>query len=153
MAAILGRRGAGAAEIGAAIAIDMPVGPAWAAGDDFVVIGTGPGSWLACARGADADWCGELERRLAGLASVSDQTGAYRAFQIEGPDARTLLQRGVAIDLDASAFSAGSAAVTVIGHVDVIVRCLADGRSYEVAVHRSYAESFMRWVEDTVAGL
>jgi sarcosine oxidase subunit gamma len=153
MASILARRGASAAAIGEAIAIAMPAGPIWTAGELFDVIGSGPGTWLVYCDGAGPDWCGGLERRLAGLASVSDQTGAYRLFRIEGPDARTLLQRGVAIDLDGSTFPAGSAAVTMIGHVDVIIRCLADGRSYDIAVYRSYAESFLRWIDAAVAGL
>jgi heterotetrameric sarcosine oxidase gamma subunit len=153
MASILARRGASTAVIGEAIATNMPVGPTWATGNLSVVIGSGPGTWLACGRGVSSDWCGDLERRLAGLASVSDQTGAYRLFQVEGSDARTLLQRGAAVDLDGSAFPAGSAALTVIAHVDVIIRNLTDGRSYEVAVYRSYAESFLRWIDAAVAGL
>jgi heterotetrameric sarcosine oxidase gamma subunit len=149
MASILARRGADADAIGEAIAIDMPVGPTWTPGDRCDVIGTGPGTWLALGHLVT----GDLERRLAGLASVVDQTGAYRVFQMEGPDAHTLLQRGAAIDLDAAAFPPGSAALTVIGHVDVIIRGLMDGRSYEVAVYRSYAESFLRWVDAAIAAL
>jgi heterotetrameric sarcosine oxidase gamma subunit len=152
MASILARRGASTAAIGDAIVIDMPVGPAWVERDGLVVVGSGPGTWLAYGRGVGSDWSGDLERRLAGLASVSDQTGAYRVLQIEGPDARTLLQRGAAVDLDGSAFPVGSACLTVIGHVDVIIRSLTDGRSYEVAVYRSYAESFLRWIDAAVAG-
>jgi sarcosine oxidase subunit gamma len=153
MASILARRGAGAAVIGEAIGISMPAGPAWETGDHLLVIGNGPGTWLACGRGVGSDWSDDLKRRLPGLASVSDQTTAYRVFQVEGPDARNLLQRGAAIDLDGSAFPAGSAALTVIAHVDVIIRCLTDGRSYEVAVYRSYAQSFLRWIDAAAAGL
>lgn len=151
--AILARRGTSAVAIGEAMAIDMPLGPTWATGDVFVVVGSGRGTWLAWGRAVDADWRGELGRRLAGRASVSDQTGAYRMFQVEGPDACTLLQRGASIDLDELAFPAGSAALTVIGYVDVIIRSLPDGRSYEVAVYRSFAESFLRWIDATVEGL
>ncbi len=153
MASILARRGVSAAVIGEAISVDMPVSPGWTVRAPLMVIGSGPGTWLACGHGAGPDWCGDLARRLAGLASVSDQSGAWRTFHVEGPGARTLLQRGAPVDLDDAAFPAGCAALTVIGHVDVIIRSLADGRSYEVAVYRSYAESFLRWVEATVAGL
>lgn len=153
IASILARRGAGAAAIGTAMGIDMSAGPTWTTADRCTVMGSGPGTWLAFGQDGGSGWCGDLERRLTGLASVTDQTGAYRLFQIEGPDARTLLQRGAAVDLDASVFPPGSVAVTVIGHVDVIIRCLAEGRGYEVAVYRSYAESFLRWVDAAVAKL
>jgi len=153
IAAIMARRGASAAVIGGAIAIEMPIGPTCAVRDRLVVIGSGPGTWLAFCAGAHSDWCGDLAQRLAGLVSISEQTSAYRLFQIEGPGARTLLQRGVALDLDASAFPAGSAAHSVIAHVDVVICCLPDGESYHVAVYRSYTESFLRWLDAAVAAL
>ena len=153
LVSILAHRAASASAINEAIGIDMPLGPTAMTEDAIVVIGSGPGIWLARSQGAEPGWPRDLERRLAGLAGVSDQTGAYRLFQIEGPDARTLVQRGAAIDLDVSAFPPGATAMTVIGHVDVIIRCLLDGRSYEVMVYRSYAESFLRWVDATAAGL
>ena len=153
LASILARRGASEAAIGQAIAIEMPNGPTWTTTDIAEIVGTGPGTWLALRRAASSGWFSELERRLTGLASMSDQTGAYRLFRFEGPDARTLLQRGAPVDLSDSAFPAGSAAVTMIGHVDVIIRRLADEQGYEVAVYRSYAESFLRWVDATVEGL
>lgn len=153
MASILARHGATAAAIGEAMAIDMPVGPTWVMADGFIVMGTGPGTWLASGNDASSDWYSTLEDRLPGLASVTDQTGAYRLFRIEGPDARTLLQRGVYIDLDGTAFPTGAVAVTMIGHVDVIIRNLADGQSYDIAVYRSYTDSFLRWVDAAIAGL
>ena len=153
LASILARRGASDAAIGQAIAIDMPVGPIWTTTDIAEIVGTGPGTWLALRRAASSGWFSELESRLVGLASMSDQTGAYRLFRLEGPDAQTLLQRGAPVDLSDLAFPAGSAAVTMIGHVDVMIRRLADEQGYEVAVYRSYAESFLRWVDATVAEL
>ncbi|MBP7336567.1 sarcosine oxidase subunit gamma [Niveispirillum sp.] len=154
IAAILARRGIGAVAIGEVLAIRMPVGPTWGTGDGVTIVGTGPGTWLAFGQGVGNGWSADLERRLAGLASLSDQTGAYRLFRIAGPDARTLLQRGAAIDMDGGVFPAGSVAVTVIGHVDVIIRNLTDdGLCYEIAVYRSYADSFLRWVDAAIAGL
>ncbi|MFV3074963.1 sarcosine oxidase subunit gamma [Niveispirillum fermenti] len=153
VASILARRGATTAAIGGAIGIDMPLGPTWVAAERFIMMGTGPGSWLAVGHDDGSDGCGDLGDRLTGLASVSDQTGAYRLFRVEGPDARTLLQRGAYIDLDGVAFPAGAVGVTMIGHVDVIIRNITDGHCYEVAVYRSYTDSFMRWADAACAGL
>ena len=153
LASILARRGASGSAIGRAIGIDMPVGPRSAFGEDLTVIGSGPETWLACRPNAPSNWCAAMEQGLAGLASVSDQSGAYRMFRVTGADARTLLQRGVAIDLDRSVFVAGSVAFAAIAHLDIILSCREDGESYEVAIYRSYAESFMRWLDTAVAGL
>lgn len=147
-AAWIAKRGGGdAAAIGAAIGVAMPAARAATTDGGGVMMSVAPGAWLAYRFDAPAGWCRDLERRLAGLASVSDQTGAYRLFHFDGADARTLLQRGVAIDLHDATFPAGSVAVTAIAHIDVIVRCLTAGQTYEAAVYRSYAESFVRWLD------
>lgn len=109
------------------------------------MIPTGPGTWLAQ---GDADALGE---RLAGLAWVSDQSGGYVVLRFTGPAARTLLQKGVAIDLDPSAFGAGSAAVTVIAHIGVILWRADD--AYDVAIFRSLAGSFRHWIDAAAKGL
>jgi sarcosine oxidase gamma subunit len=44
-------------------------------------------------------------------------------------------------------------AVTAIAYIDVVVRCLDAGTLYDVAVYRSYAESFLRWLEAALAGM
>lgn len=151
MVTILARRGADATAIGEAMGIEMPVGPNWTAGADIMVCGTGPGTWLASGEGSE--WLGALEARLAGLAGVIDQTGAYRVLHFEGPEARTLLQRGASVDLSGSAFPAGAVASTVIGHVDAIICCIVEGQAYEVAVYESYAESFLRWIDRAIVAI
>lgn len=153
LVSILARRGASPASIGDALSIEMPDGPRWSAGPAMVVIGAGPGTWLARRSDSASAWREDLEHRLAGLAGVSDQTGAYRLFRIEGPQARTLLQRGVAIDLDDSAFATGAVAITVIAYIDVILRRLDGDGAYELWVYRSYADSFLAWLDSAVAGL
>lgn len=144
---IAARRGVDAAVIGEAIGMAMPSPGQWTADATMVLLATGPGTWLGQWQDAPSGWAQDLERRMAGFASVSDQTGAYRLFRVEGAGARTLLQSGVAIDLDDEAFPSGSVAATVIAHIDVIVRRLMPGTAYEVAVYRSYAESFLRWLD------
>ena len=156
MAAILARRGASAAMIGEALAAEVPLGPKWIASGSMVLIGSGPESWLAQDEDvgeAAAGWVKNLHTRLAGIASVSDQTGAYRVFRIEGPGARRLLQRGAAIDLDDAVFPVGSVAFTMIAYLDVVMRRLEQADSYELTVYRSSAASFMRWLDAATAGL
>lgn len=157
MAAILARRGAGAAVIGEALAAELPLGPKWIATGRVVIIGSGPGTWLAHHDGMNDDtaasWVRDLQMRLAGIAGVSDQTGAYRIFRIEGEGAQRLLQRGAAVDLDDCAFPAGSVAFTAIAYLDVIIRRLEAADSYDLAVYRSSAASFVRWLDAAIGGL
>ena len=105
------------------------------------MIPTGPGTWLALGQ----------PHLPADLAFVSDQSGGYVVLRFTGPAARALLQKGVAIDLDPSAFGPGSAAVTVIAHIGVILWRADEG--YDVAIFRSFAGSFRHWIDTAAKGL
>lgn len=110
---------------------------------------TGPATWLAVSDAPDET----LSERLTGLASVSDQSGGYVVYSLKGPAARALLQRGVFIDLDPSVFGPGSVSVTMIAHMGVIVWRPETEDGFELALFRSFAQSFLRWVNATAHGL
>lgn len=133
LATVMARKGADHAAIQAAAGGKM--------------IPTGPGTWLA---EGDAEL---LAVRLAGLAYVSDQSGGYIVHRVAGPATRALLQKGVAIDLDPTAFGPGSAAVTVIAHIGVILWQVDDAPTYDLALFRSFAGSFQHWVSAAAQGL
>jgi sarcosine oxidase subunit gamma len=123
-----------------------------------MMIGTGPGSWLAHADAAGGSSGEEaladvLSLKLAGLASVSDQSSGYRIFRLGGAHARDLLQRGAFIDLHTDRFARGSSAVTVVAHVGVILWQVADDPVYDIAVFRSYADNFLHWFASAKAAL
>ena len=146
-ATVMARKGADHALIGKAFGCAAPKGPGRTSGDRWSLIGTGPGAWLAVGKTPAADWQEALGRELQGLASVSDQSGAYLVFRIEGARARDLLQRGAFIDLHPEHFGPGSAAVTMIGHVDVILWQSDEPTAFEVAILRSYEASFRHWLD------
>jgi sarcosine oxidase subunit gamma len=87
------------------------------------------------------------------LASVSDQSSGYAVLRVTGPTARHLLSRGAFIDFHPSVFGPGSAAVTTIAHIGVVLWQLDDAPTYDVALFRSYAESFWHWIETTCAAV
>lgn len=147
LATVMLRKHAGHAALGATLQLTLPTGPTWAAGNGLVMIGTGPGVWLAFAEEPSPRWPAELAERLAETASVSDQSGGYVIFRIAGAPARQLLQRGAYIDLDPSAFGAGSVATTVIAHIGVIIWQTDDVPTFHVALFRSFAASFREWVD------
>ncbi|MCB2049033.1 MAG: sarcosine oxidase subunit gamma [Novosphingobium sp.] len=153
IATVMARRGVDAAAIGAVLGCALPGGPGWRNGGDLSAIGTGPGTWLVMTETGSGDFAEDLTQRFRGLASVTDQSSAYAVFRLSGHDARTLLQRGVSIDLHPAAFAPGSAATSMISHIGVIFWQMDDAPTYEVAVFRSLAGSFRHWLDSVAATL
>ncbi|MET0445530.1 MAG: sarcosine oxidase subunit gamma family protein [Pseudorhodoplanes sp.] len=145
-ATVMSRKNADVAAIGGALQVNMPAGPTCVAGHGAVLIGTGPGNWLAFAEGKALTLADELTLRLPGV-SVSDQSGGYVIFRIAGPAARRLLQRGAFIDLDPSTFNIGSAATTVMAHISVVIWQIDDAETFHVAVFRSLAGSLRDFMQ------
>jgi heterotetrameric sarcosine oxidase gamma subunit len=146
LATVMLRKNADVVAIGAAFQLRMPAGPTCTVGKDAILIGTGPGTWLAFAETKSPTWAAELGSRLPG-ASISDQSGGYVIFKIVGSAARTFLQRGAFIDLDPSAFHVGSVATTMIAHIGVVIWQVDDADTFHVALFRSFADSFREVVE------
>ena len=152
-ATIMARKGVSTAALGDALGFAPPEGPARIERDGLALIGTGPATWLAMTDAPETGWPASLEQKLKGLASISDQSGSYRVFSIAGDSARSLLQHGAFIDLHTDVFGQGSAATTVIAHIGTVFWQVDDRPNFEIAVFRSYAPSFLRWLEASSASL
>lgn len=110
----------------------------WAGPDQYFV--------LAENRGEGALYR-ELKAKLAGIASVSDQSHGRVVLRIVGPKARAVLAKGTPVDLHPDAFPVGKSAVTQMAHVGVhLTRVGAD--SYDLSVFRGFAESFWEWITE-----
>lgn len=153
LATVMARKGADASAIGASLGVAARDGPFWTQGEEMMLLGVGPGTWLAHVAQAPADWAAGLRGRLGALASVSDQSGGYTVFRLSGAGARKLLQRGASIDFSPPAFAPGSVATTVIAHIGVIVWQVDDAPVYDIAMFRSFAASCLDWFEATSSAL
>jgi methylglutamate dehydrogenase subunit D len=154
LVSIMARRGVGADRIGAAFGLEAPVAPRRVAtGIGVSLIGVGAGHWLALRDTPAPLWADQLRGSLAGLASVSDQSSGYAIVRLGGTGARTILQRGLAIDLHPKAFPVGAAATSVIAQIGVIVWQVDAAPTYDVAVFRSLADSFRHWLGQAAAAL
>ena len=153
IATVMARKGVDAAAIGAAVGLVPPSGPERVGDAELAWIATGPGVWLAMTEAPADDWPDALERQLAGLYAVSDQSGSYAVFRLSGPRTRDLLQRGAAIDLHPAAFGPGASATTAIAHIGVILWRPDPSETFEVALFRSFAGSFRHWLEVAVKAL
>ena len=107
----------------------------------------GPGHWLAMAEGTDGPaFEARLRAVLADSASVSDQSDGRVVFRVGGPRARDTLAKGLPIDLHRRAFAPGDTAVTVVSHMATHIWQVDAAPTYELAVSRSFAASFSRWL-------
>lgn len=153
IAAIMARRHVGTAAVETALGMALPTGPQATTCGAMTIAGYGPSTWLAFEEDASADLAGRLREKLSGLASVSDQSSGYSIFRLAGAKARTLLQRGAAIDFHPDTFSPGSIATTVIAHIGVVIRQVDATPTYDVAMFRSFTGRFRRWLDQSVAAL
>ena len=152
IAAAKGKKDALVAAIRAAYGVDLPNGPARVENNGVAFVWAGPDQWLAIAeRGQGRDLEVELKAAVAGNASVVDHSDGRVVVRISGPRARDVLAKGVPIDLHARAFGPGSVAITHASHIGVILWQLDDTPTYELALFRSYVDSFAHWVFESAA--
>jgi len=135
-----------------AYGVQLPESSRVAQGSAVSFIGYGLGQWLAVSESlAHEALAGDLSQRLAGLASISDQSGGRTVLRVSGPRARDVLAKGLPVDLDPRAFPLGSAAASIIGHMGVQLWQVDDTRTYDIAVFRSLSQSFWRWLTASAA--
>lgn len=88
---------------------------------------------------------GMLEARLVALcegrAAVTDQSDSRVRFSLCGPGAAAIAAKLVPVDLRASAFAKDCVALTLAGHIPVILTCREVLLEYEFLVPRSLAQS------------
>ncbi|WP_439543440.1 sarcosine oxidase subunit gamma [Hyphomicrobium sp.] len=147
--ASLGKSEALKAAIRNAYGVALPDKPGRVEGNGIAFVWAGPDQWLAVAeRGTSRDLETEFKAALMGLASVVDHSDGRVVIRISGPRARDVLAKGVPVDLDPRAFRPGDAAITHASHIGVILWQLDDAPTYEVALFRSYADSFAHWIDE-----
>lgn len=92
----------------------------------------------------------DLKNRLAGIASVSDQSHGRVAIRINGPKARAVLSKGTPVDLHVDEFGVGKSALTQMAHVSVhLTRNGTD--TFTLSVFRGFSESFWEWLTSQAA--
>jgi methylglutamate dehydrogenase subunit D len=152
--AIQGRFGAGGAVPGVTLSVRHPVNIV------SVIARKGKARALAAAlKDMHAQWAGfeqyyvldtdypAVAKKLAGLASCSDQSHGRVIIRIEGPEARRVLCKGTPVDLHESVFEVGKSAATQMAHVGVhLTRVGAD--AFELSVFRGFSESFWEWLTE-----
>jgi sarcosine oxidase subunit gamma len=149
MAAIALRRGAAtmlAERLSVRFGLALPMRPGCAAAGGMLLVWAGVGQWLALRHDlsgiARFDFKPELEMALGGAASVTELTGSRALVRVTGPRVRDTLAKLLPLDLEASAFPPGSAALTNGGYMPVHV-WQAEPRVFHLACYRSYGATLM----------
>ncbi|VAW19609.1 Sarcosine oxidase gamma subunit [hydrothermal vent metagenome] len=150
-------RKARANEMGQAInkyyAIQLPDRPRWSGNGQVEFLGTGPGAWLAVWSTNSPQNIDQLCSQTRNLASIADQSSAYRIFTISGAPARAFLARGLAVKISEPEFKTSSVIVSAIAHIGVILWQTDEKPTFMIAVARSYSESFCHWISEAINGV
>ncbi|MGO4624445.1 sarcosine oxidase subunit gamma [Ensifer sp. 2YAB10] len=108
---------------------------------EFSLRFSGPEEWLVVSETeAPSGLVRRLEELCAGGAYVVDQSDGRVVFRLAGPNARSVLAKGIGLDLHPAAFSIGGSANVLCGHIPVNL-ARTDEDTFELIVPRSYAES------------
>ena len=114
------------------------------------ILWLGPDEWLVVAPpNDDGELPRTLRQALVGVAAaVTDISEARTVIIVSGPRARDVLAKGCALELHPQEFAPGSCAQSTIETLDVILHQTDEVPTYELFVHRSFAEHLWLWLED-----
>ncbi|MGZ4663090.1 MAG: sarcosine oxidase subunit gamma, partial [Arthrobacter sp.] len=124
-------------------------------GDAVSVLWLGPGEFLAVApEGAHDSLGGGLIRALTdaladSAGQVADLSANRTTFELSGPRARAVLDKGCSLDLHPRAFHAGTALATEIGNIPTMLLKTGE-ESFRVFPRASFAEFLGRWLLDAM---
>jgi sarcosine oxidase subunit gamma len=120
-------------------------------GDGVSMLWLSPDEFLVVSDRQPAELTASLVAALEGEpGSATDLSANRTTFELSGPSARAVLEKGCPLDLHPRAFDVGSAYVTLIGSVPVILWKVAD-ESYEILPRSSFADFLGRWLLDAMA--
>jgi heterotetrameric sarcosine oxidase gamma subunit len=125
------------ADIARILGMALPREPNSVAGGTIAWIA--PGQWLAVGNPAAEPFGVDL-------------SDAYGAIAIEGARSRSLLAKGVPLDLDSAAFAPGRCARTLMGSIPVVL-LVRGPDEWLVLVERSLAHAAWTWLLDGAVAL
>ena len=140
----------------------LPAGLAFPrAANRFATVGTtrilwlGPDEWMIVdERAAAPDLLAALEGAFAGHhAAVIDVSGHRVRLRVSGSDARELMHRACALDLDPPHFATGHCAGALVARAQAFVMQVDDAPSYELLVRRSFSAYLSDWLVTAARGL
>jgi sarcosine oxidase, subunit gamma len=121
------------------------------AGNGVSVLWLSPDEFLVVSDEQPAQLTWSLAEALEGeWGSATDLSANRTTFELAGPSARAVLEKGCPLDLHPRSFDVGSAYVTLIGSVPVVLWEVAEDR-YWILPRSSFADFLGRWLIDAMA--
>jgi sarcosine oxidase, subunit gamma len=140
-----------AGRIEARLGVSLPATcGAVATGDGVSVLWLSPDEFLVISDRQPAELTASLVEALeSDPGSATDLSANRTTFELSGPSARAVLEKGCPLDLHPRSFDVGSAYVTLIGSVPVILWKVTE-ESYEILPRSSFADFLGRWLLDAM---
>ncbi len=142
---------AAAVAIEARLGLSLPTAcGAVSTGDGTSVLWLAPDEFLVVSDQQPADVTATLVGALGGEpGSATDLSANRTTFELAGPSARAVLEKGCPLDLHPRAFEVGAAYVTLIGSVPVVL-WKAEEELYRILPRSSFADFLGRWLLDAM---
>ena len=109
------------------------------------VLWAGPDQYFVQLSKSETDLIADLQKKLTGLASITDQSHGRVILLISGPKARAVLSKGTPVDLYADEFPIDKSALTQMAHVGVHLTRTGEDE-FALSVFRGFSESFWEWL-------
>lgn len=139
--------------LGKALKIDCPTRPGVSNTDGKTQVSwNGPNSWMVVCNDAEAGFkpgalLQKLQKAVADMAAVIDQSHGRCGLRLSGAKAREVMAKNTAIDLHPRAFGPGRCALTSVAHMNATIVQVDDTPTYDLFVARSLARSFAHAIE------
>lgn len=145
-----GRSGQLAIDVAGFLGRTSPLGPLEGAiGNGLGVFATGPLEyWVLDDDGLATESVAALRRGVAESASIFDQSDSCCTFVLSGPQVLDVLAKGTPIDLRSPPLTGLAATHSVIDRIPTLIVRRPEIFAYELLVPRSYAWSFIAWLEE-----
>ena len=117
---------------------------------DVSMLWLGPDEWLVVAPDRRVE---RIERTLRDAlegrhAALTDVSHSRTVLVLSGPDARAVLAKGCPLDFHPRAFSPGRCAQSRLAKCQALIHQTDETPTFEICVHRSFAQYAWTWLED-----
>lgn len=140
-----------ARQLAGAAGLALPAASRVTMAEGYMALWSGPEQWLIAAEPKGRAASDQVIAALAPCCMAVEQTDARAVIATSGPRAREALAKGFPIDLHPRVFKAGTTALTLAAAVPVQIWQADDSPSFGIAVPRSFAEGFWRWLTEASA--
>jgi len=129
---------------------DLPARPNSSVTGNPAALWLGPRKWLIILDSPNGrELQQQLETALSGMPClVSDLSDARTGIEVSGAQARTVLARVCALDLDSCSFGPGQCAQSLLARVPLLLHQLDQAPTYHLYVDRSLAAYAWEWLSD-----